>query len=67
VLKVARNALGSSPAAGRFETWYVPVGSERVASKWLVSLLFDKPVARFRTADARRVLSQLGVSTRYAY
>jgi hypothetical protein len=67
VLQATRNALSSSPAAAcRFETWYVPVDEHRVAPKWLVSVLFDKPVSRFRTADARRVLLQLGVETKYA-
>jgi hypothetical protein len=64
---VARKALLGEPAAARrFETWYVAVGYERVAPKWLVSLLFDKPVSRFRTADARRVLQRLGVESQYA-
>lgn len=67
VLREARKALLADPsAARRFETWYVEVGSERIAPKWLVSNLFDKPVARFRTADARRVLSLLGVDCIYA-
>jgi hypothetical protein len=67
VLRTARAALTSEPiAARRFETWYVPVSGDRVAPKWLVSILFDKPVARFRTADARRVLSLLGVECIYA-
>ncbi len=67
VLGAARKALLGSPvAARRFETWYVAVGEERVAPKWLVSLLFGKPVSRFRTADARRVLSLLGVDCIYA-
>jgi uncharacterized protein DUF6884 len=67
VLRVARKALLAAPtAAHRFETWYVAVGRERVAPKWLVSVLFQKPVARFRTADARRVLRQLGLEARYA-
>jgi hypothetical protein len=66
VLYKARNALLRAPAgARRFERWYVLVDRERVAPKWLVSVLFDKPVARFRTADARRVLSQLGVPCIY--
>jgi hypothetical protein len=67
VLQRARDALLAAPvAAQRFETWCVPLGSQRVAPKWLVSVLFDKPVARFRTADARRVLSLLGVDCTYA-
>jgi hypothetical protein len=67
VLRRARRELTRDPVgAQRFETWYVPVGRHRVAPKWLVSLLFDKPVSRFRTADARRVLLQLGIETKYA-
>lgn len=67
VLQKAREGLLSDPlGAGRFETWCVPVGRERVAPKWLVSLLFEIPVSRFRTADARRVLSLLGVDCIYA-
>jgi hypothetical protein len=67
VRAVARKALLASPAgARRFETWYVALGHERVAPKWLVSLLFNKPVSLFRTADARRVLSLLGVDCIYA-
>jgi hypothetical protein len=67
VLQRARQGLRSDPlGAGRFETWCVAVGRERVAPKWLVSLLFDMPVSRFRTADARRVLSLLGVDCIYA-
>jgi hypothetical protein len=67
VLRLARKALLDDPvAAYRFETWHVVVGHERVAPKWLVSLLFNKPVSRFRTADAKRVLSLLGVECNYA-
>ena len=67
VLQRAARASSRSPAAARrFETWHVAIGHERVAPKWLVSLLFDKPVSRFRTADARRVLSLLGVDCTYA-
>ena len=66
VICKAREAFLYDPAtARRFETWYVAVGSERVAPKWLVSIIFGKPVSRFRTADARRVLEQLGVETIY--
>ena len=66
VVREARKALLADPiAAHRFETWYVAICQERVAPKWLVSLLFNKPVSRFRTADARRVLSLLGVECIY--
>jgi hypothetical protein len=68
VLRRAAEALRrSTTAAYRFETWYVSVDSERVAPKWLAGLLFGKPVARFRTADARRVLALLGVECIYAH
>jgi len=67
VFRIARAAL---PRAGeiahRFETWYVALDGKRLAPKWLVSILFQKPVAQFRAADARRVLAQLGVDTFYA-
>lgn len=67
VLSKACEAMLEDPAAaGRFETWYVAVGNGRVAPKWLASILFNKPVAQFRTADARRVLSLLGVDCVYA-
>jgi hypothetical protein len=67
VLQLASVELMTAPSAAfRFETWYVVVGDERVAPKWLASVLFNKPVARFRTADARRVLNLLGVDCIYA-
>jgi hypothetical protein len=67
VLAKARQALSESPtAARRFETWHVPLDSDRVAPKWLVSVLFQKPVSRVRSADARRVLFSLGVPCLYA-
>jgi hypothetical protein len=68
VLRLAEQAFIADPqGARRFETWYVEVAGHRVAPKWLVSVLFDKSVSRFRTADAMRVLHQLGVETIYAY
>ena len=67
VLRKARQALRLDAAgARRFETWYVLIGRSRVAPKWLASLLFRKPVAGFRTADAIRVLANLGIEVKYA-
>jgi hypothetical protein len=67
LLQKARRALRSDATeARRFQTWCVLVDGKRVAPKWLVSVLFDKPVARFRTADARRVLSLLKMDCVYA-
>ena len=53
--------------------WYLhdgttPLESQScgIAARLMVSgLLFDKLVARFRTADARRALSALGVECEY--
>lgn len=65
--KAHEAALADPEGAMRFETWCVEIGKERIAPKWLVSKLFDLPVSHFRTADARRVLHELGVETIYAY
>jgi hypothetical protein len=61
---MALSTAGVAPY--RFETWYVQLGQKRVAAKWLVGVLAHKHVSRFRTADARRVLKQLGVPVFYA-
>ncbi|GEO06159.1 hypothetical protein AAE02nite_38230 [Adhaeribacter aerolatus] len=47
--------------AARFESWFVPIGELRVAPKWLLSILTGVPVGQFRTLDARKILTQLGV------
>ena len=49
------------PEAKRFESWYVLIGEQKVAPKWLFSLLTGLPVSQFRTADARRVLTALNI------
>jgi hypothetical protein len=65
ILEIARAGLRERAAAAkRFQTWFVPVGSDRVAPKWLVSELSGIPVSKFRTADALRVLSCLGIETK---
>lgn len=61
VAKVARRLLAGTSSAARFQNWYVPVDDGRVAPKLLVSELTKLPVSRFRSADAVRVLRQLGV------
>jgi hypothetical protein len=67
ILLKAKDALAIDGAgASRFETWFVDVEGERVAVKWLVSVLFGKQVGHFRTADAIRILSSLGVKPSYA-
>ncbi len=66
ILYKANEARSVDPeGALRFQTWFVELGNERVAPKWLASILFHKPVFRFRTSDARRVLTDLGLSIRH--
>lgn len=67
ILRKAGRALLLDPVgARRFQTWYVQIGGQRVAPKWLISVLFKQPVVRFRTADAQRILFDLGLRCRYA-
>ena len=62
IIDLARRKRAEDPkGASRFQTWFVPVGRHRVAPKWLVHVLTGLPVSRFRAADARRVLTQLGL------
>ena len=65
VIKLASEAAAKDPAgAACFESWYVSVGEQRVAPKWLVQVLTEVPVGAFRTLDARRLLAQLGVEVK---
>lgn len=68
VLLKAEAALPTADpkVTNRFETWFVKLGEKRVSPKWLASVLFNKPVDRFRSSDARRVLLRLGVAITYA-
>lgn len=62
VLEVARKALVDQPReSNRYHSWYVLVGDQRVAPKWLVSQLTGLPVSGFHSQDARRALQQLGL------
>ena len=54
---LARDAAG----VANWQTWFVPVGGNRVGAKWLVAELSGLPVSRFRTADALRVLRVWGI------
>lgn len=62
VLVLAESLARTSPAAVRLQHWCVRVNGSAVAPKCLVSELTGLPVSRFRTADAVRLLSRLGVS-----
>lgn len=67
VVRLAERRSAEDPAgAGRYAGWYVAVGKLRVAPKWLLSELTGVPVSVFRTADARRVLTALGVEVHRA-
>jgi len=62
ILDIAAINLQEDPiGAARFESWYVSIGNQKVAPKWLLSLITSIPVGQFRTADARRILTQLGI------
>lgn len=61
---VQRGLKEEPDAVGRFTAFYLAVDGHHVAAKWLVSRLTGHPVASFRTADAVRVLRQLGVEVR---
>ncbi|MEO1074396.1 MAG: DUF6884 domain-containing protein [Bacteroidota bacterium] len=62
VFRTAREQAGEDPeGAKQYAGWVVPVGELRVAPKWLLSKLSGVPVSAFRTADARRVLTALGL------
>lgn len=67
VLKLARQALRqNAKTATRTYSWYVQLGEKRISPKWLVSLLTDLPVSAFVTDEARRVLTQLGITVHRA-
>lgn len=64
VLERARTALvENGTGADRFRTWYVEIDGQRVALKWLVSVLTGLPASTFTTREAQRVLNQLSVRT----
>jgi hypothetical protein len=65
VFERAQTALTEDGSgASRFRDWYVEVGEQRMAVKWLVSKLTGLPVSAFTTGEARRVLRQLGLHVR---
>jgi len=59
-------AVGENPAALRIYSWYVPLGDQRIAPKWLAGHLTGLPVSAFTTGEARRVLTQMGLEVRRA-
>lgn len=62
VIAIASRALAENKGEPhRYQSWYVPINGDRVAPKWLVSLLSDLPVGEFHSDEARRVLQQLSI------
>lgn len=43
-----------------YQTWYVLIGGQKVAPKWVVSQLTGLPVSAFHSQSARRILQELG-------
>ncbi|MFW6295639.1 MAG: DUF6884 domain-containing protein [Halothece sp.] len=65
IIDVARQGLSeSTPGLRKFQSWCVPVDSQQVAPKWLVSQLTGLPVSAFSTGEARRLLTQLEIEVR---
>lgn len=63
VREQARRALRAGQGQPtRYHTWYVEVDGQRVAPKWLISVVTGLPVRTFTSGEARRALEQLGVS-----
>lgn len=62
VLNIAHQSLEkSNQEFANFQSWYVVVGNERVAPKWLVSKITGLSVSNFSTKEALRLLVQLGI------
>lgn len=62
VLERARIALQTdAQAATRFRDWYVIVDGQRVAAKWVASIISGLPTSCFDAANARRALLALGI------
>ena len=58
----ARAALANDDAgARRYRDWYVRVDDQRVAAKWLASVISGLPTSRFDASNARRALLALGI------
>jgi len=59
----ARAALANDDAgARRYRDCYVRVDDQRVAAKWLASVISGLPTSRFDASNARRALLALGIN-----
>ncbi len=64
---VARSALkNGADKSQRATAWYVLIDDQPISPKWLVSHLTGLPVGDFHSIEARRVLTQLGMTVRQA-
>lgn len=63
VLATIHQALanGVPSEASRFKNWSLEVDGVRVSIKWVMSLITGLPTIRFKTGDAHRQLSKLGL------
>lgn len=60
--ELAEELIEADPSgASRYQTWCVVIGEQRVAPKWLASVITRVPVSRFRTSDAIDFLELLGL------
>lgn len=64
IMDIARLELTAERTIPKYHVLYVPVGSQKVPPKWLVSQLTGLPVNAFHTDEARQVLQQLGIEVR---
>jgi hypothetical protein len=63
VLQKAQQGLSSvsGKQASSYRSWYVEICGQRMAPKWLVSLVTGLPVSQFHTQMANQFLAQLGI------
>jgi hypothetical protein len=62
IMAQARAALtAEARGAENYRDWYVMIDDQRVAPKWLISLLTGLPPSRFDAGAARRALTALGI------
>jgi hypothetical protein len=54
IVELAKRKISEDPiGASRFESWYVRLGEQSIAPKWLLSVLTNVPVSKFGSAQIR--------------
>ncbi|MBD2001408.1 hypothetical protein H6G00_33250 [Leptolyngbya sp. FACHB-541] len=62
ILDLAQQRLiKDDKGANHYHSWYVLVGEQPVAAKWLASQVTGLSVSTFTASEARRLLAQLGI------